>query len=55
MLACPRGTNGEYIARELAQEQTLENLEAFGQRLALYEKRLRPCTCGEINEGSAVL
>ena len=32
-LACPVNCNGEYVARELEQEQTLENLEAFGDRL----------------------
>ena len=31
--ACPRGLDGEFYARELAEEQTLENLEKFGQRL----------------------
>lgn len=31
--ACPRDMAGNYYARELAEEQTLENLEAFSQRL----------------------
>ncbi len=31
--ACPTNLAGEFIAPELAQEQTLENLDAFGQRL----------------------
>ena len=37
--ACRINMKGEYIARELVQEQTLENLEAFGDRLAdLYSR-----------------
>jgi hypothetical protein len=31
--ACPRDIEGNYYARELAEEQSLENLEAFSQRL----------------------
>lgn len=41
--ACPRdrGT-GEFIARELVEEQTLENLYAFGDRLReIYGKMKR--------------
>jgi hypothetical protein len=38
-LACGTNMKGEYIARELAQEQTLENLNAFGDRLAdIYQR-----------------
>ena len=38
-MACPRNLDGEWVARELAEEQTLENLYAFGDRLrVLYEK-----------------
>lgn len=33
VLACPRNLNGEFIARELATEQSLENLEKFAQKL----------------------
>lgn len=33
VLTCPRNLAGEYVAPELAQEQTLENLDAFGDRL----------------------
>lgn len=33
MLACPRGHDGRFYARELAAEQTLENLDAFSARL----------------------
>lgn len=31
---CPRQEDGTYYARELAAEQTLENLQAFSDRLA---------------------
>lgn len=34
-LCCPMNDEGQYYARELAAEQTLENLEKFGERLAL--------------------
>ena len=38
-LACPKGLDGKYYAPELAQDQTFENLEAFGNRLEeLYNK-----------------
>lgn len=30
---CPTNYNGEYIAPELAQKQTLDNLKKFGERL----------------------
>lgn len=33
-LACPKTHRGEYVAEELAEEQTLPNLFAFGERLA---------------------
>ena len=36
---------GEYVAKELAFEQTIDNLHAFGERLAAREKRFRPCNC----------
>jgi hypothetical protein len=32
-LACETNTAGEYIARELIEEQTIDNLRAFGERL----------------------
>jgi hypothetical protein len=32
-VTCPKNYAGEFVARELAQEQTLENLNAFGDRL----------------------
>lgn len=33
ILTCPRGADGQHYARELMEEQTLENLAAFGDRL----------------------
>lgn len=35
-LACEQNAEGKYIARELAHEQTLENLQAFSERLNAY-------------------
>jgi hypothetical protein len=38
-LACPTNAKGEHIAPELAEEQTLENLSSFGDRLnGIYQK-----------------
>jgi hypothetical protein len=50
VLACETNGRGQYIARELVQDQTLENLESFGQRLAkahddVFVKQGR-CRCG---------
>lgn len=53
VLACPTNLRGEYIAAELAGPgaQTLENLAAFGERLAdLHDRVLVPgghCRCGQ--------
>ena len=33
-LSCERNYQSQYVARELVQNQTLENLASFGQRLA---------------------
>ncbi len=33
ILACPRNDAGEFVAPDLAQEQSLENLYKFGDRL----------------------
>jgi hypothetical protein len=33
-MACPTNISGEFVAPELAEEQTLERLYAFGDRLA---------------------
>jgi hypothetical protein len=32
-LCCPRNVHGEYYSRELAEEQTLENLQEFSDKL----------------------
>ena len=41
-LACEKNMAGDYIARELAHEQTLENLQAFSDRLNdLYTKYIK--------------
>lgn len=45
---CPMGYDGEYYARELAEEQTLENLYAFGEKIAAAHDRtkaLGKCAC----------
>lgn len=34
--ACARNEHGEFVARELAHEQTIENLFAFGDKLEKY-------------------
>lgn len=41
LLACGRNQYGEFIAKELAAEQTLENLYAFGARLEKAHERLK--------------
>lgn len=33
VMTCPRDAQGSYYARELASEQTLENLVAFSDKL----------------------
>lgn len=33
-LACEKNNRGQFLAKELIEEQTLENLFAFGDRLA---------------------
>lgn len=38
---CSRQMNGEYIAPELRDEQTLENLYAFSDRLAAAYERMK--------------
>lgn len=48
--ACETNLDGEYVARELAQEQTLPLLAAFAWRLKrAHDERLVPfgrCDCG---------
>ena len=38
-LACERSATGEYIARELADHQTIERLFEFGARLRRLEQK----------------
>lgn len=38
---CPRDAAGTHYARELAQEQTLENLQAFSDHLAETYERIQ--------------
>lgn len=47
---CPRNRNGEFVAPELAEEQTLDRLYAFSDRLHEVHERMRErgaCTCAE--------
>lgn len=39
--ACGTNVNGEFVARELAHEQTIDNLFAFGDRLKEAHDHLR--------------
>ena len=39
--ACSTNLDNEYIASELVQEQTLDNLEAFGKRLKHYHQLMK--------------
>ncbi len=41
--ACGTNEIGEYIARELVVDQTIENLELFSTRLDETHDRLPPC------------
>lgn len=51
--ACQTNLRGEFYATELAQEQTLANLDAFGERLRVAHDYLRErlgakfCRCVE--------
>lgn len=48
VLTCPRTYDGEYVARELVDAQTLENLRRFSDRLALAHEAMRAaghCRC----------
>lgn len=44
VLVCPRNLNNEFIAPELVEGQTFENLEAFGQRLRDAERLIKERT-----------
>ena len=49
-LACPTNIAGEFIAPELVDHQTLENLDKFSTRLDQAHERLieaGQCECGE--------
>lgn len=39
-MACPMDGNKKYYARELVNDQTLDNLFAFGGKLALLHDRM---------------
>jgi hypothetical protein len=41
VMACPRNLDGEFVARELVHTQTLERLDAFGDRLEQCHKMMR--------------
>ena len=42
VLACPTNNNGDFVAVELAEEQTMDNLRAFSDRLEeLYDRYVR--------------
>lgn len=41
VLACPTNAAGEFVAPELVEEQTLDNLRLFGRRLARAEALIR--------------
>ncbi len=43
--ACPTNLAGEFISPELAREQTLENLDAFGDRLEMLHSEMKVCQC----------
>ena len=49
-LACTTNMLGEYIAQELALEQTLDNLEVFGERVAKTERQFMDATCSHCGE-----
>lgn len=46
VLACPTNYDGEFIATELAEQQTIPNLRAFSERLKNTEEcYMPPCSC----------
>lgn len=40
-MTCPTNLRGEYIARDLVEDQTLENLDRFGARLERAHEMLK--------------
>ena len=50
VLACKTNLKGEYVARELATEQSLTNLNAFGDRLeSIYKSHVIPAMARKRN------
>jgi hypothetical protein len=41
VLACSTNLDNEFVARELVEKQTLDNLDAFGARLEQTHKAMR--------------
>jgi hypothetical protein len=39
--ACPTNVQGDYLAPELVEEQTIDNLFAFGRRLEKMHKQMK--------------
>ncbi len=46
VMACGTNLDGEFVARELASEQTLENLFAFGDRLRSIHEMVKKTSQG---------
>lgn len=42
VVSCSRDVSGQFVAHELTEEQTLENLYAFGARLEENHRKLKP-------------
>jgi len=40
-LTCPKNNDGEYIAMELVEKQSIENVTAFGDRLKQYYEYIK--------------
>ena len=40
-MACGTNLSGDFVARELAGEQTLDNLADFGDRLHAFHQRMK--------------
>ncbi len=45
--ACDTNVEREFVARELVEQQTLENLYAFGRRLADVHDRVKRARAGQ--------
>jgi hypothetical protein len=48
ILACPKDLGGQFVAPELVEEQTIENLAAFSDRLHAAHEHLKKsgeCDC----------